>query len=247
MRALGEADLPGALRTTRIPLLDPSPSVPGGFVPKAFVGEVVPFRVVSFREGHDAIGVHLRLTSPSGETSLHRLTARADGTDTWAADIALDEQGSWRFRFEAFSDDFATWAHAAELKVAAGVDVPVMAALGADLVARAAAEKDRPAAERKRLLAVSAELRGGDGATTFAMSTDPGLAQLFRDRPVTTLRSATVEHTLHVDRRAAGVGAWYEFFPAPRGHDGSRTAASGAGPSGPRHVVCPRSPRWAST
>ena len=243
MRALGEADLPGDLRTTRLPLLDPSPSVPGGFVPKAFVGEVVPFRVVSFREGHDAIGVHLRLTSPSGESSLHRLTPRADGTDTWAADIALDEQGTWRFRFEAFSDDFATWAHAAELKVAAGVDVPVMAALGADLLARAAAEKDRPAAERKRLLAISAQLRTDDGTMTLAMSTDAELARLFRDRPVTTLRSASVEHSLHVDRRAAGVGAWYEFFPRS---EGARRLKDGSVRSGTFRTAARRLPEVAA-
>lgn len=215
-RALGVADSPGALRTTRIPLLDPSPSVPGGFRPKAFVGEVVPFSVVAFREGHDVIGVHVRLTSPSGEETLHRLSPRDDGTDTWSTPIALDEQGEWLFRFEAFSDDFATWAHAAELKVAAGVDVPVMAALGADLLARAAAEKDRPAPQRKRLGADAVSLQDGDAATTMALATDAGLVQIFRDRPVTTLRSATPTHTLHADRRAAGVGAWYEFFPAPK-------------------------------
>lgn len=216
-RALGEADAPGALRTTRIPLLDPSPAVPGGFAPKAFVGEVVPFSVIAFREGHDMIGVHLRLTSPSGEESLHRLSPRDDGTDTWTTEIALDEQGAWLFRFEAFSDDFATWAHAAELKVAAGVDVPVMAALGADLLTRAAAEKDRPAAQRKRLLAEAASLRDGDAATTIAVSTDAGLAQVFRDRPVRTLRSAGSTQSLNADRRAAGVGAWYEFFPRSEG------------------------------
>ncbi|WP_337026865.1 maltotransferase domain-containing protein, partial [Microbacterium sp. LB16] len=216
-RAAASADVPGVLRTTRIPLLDPSPAVPGGFTPTAFVGEVVPFSVVSFREGHDVIGVHVRLTSPSGEESLHRLRARTDGTDTWTADIALDEQGVWRYRFEAFSDDFATWAHAAEVKVAAGVDIPVMAALGAELLTGAAAEKDRPAAQRKRLLTDAAALAEGDAATTSALATDAGLAQIFRDRPIATLRSATDDHVLHVDRVAAGVGAWYEFFPRSEG------------------------------
>lgn len=46
--------------------------MPQGYPAKAFVGEAVPFDVVSFREGHDLIGVHLRLSSPTGEESLHR-------------------------------------------------------------------------------------------------------------------------------------------------------------------------------
>ncbi|WP_372492637.1 alpha-1,4-glucan--maltose-1-phosphate maltosyltransferase [Microbacterium aurugineum] len=216
-RAPGHVDLPGALRTTRLPLLDPSPVVPGGFPAKAFVGEVVPFHVVSFREGHDIIGVHLRLTSPSGEETLHRLSPRHDGTDTWSADVALDEQGTWHYRFEAFADDFATWAHAAALKVAAGVDIPVMAALGAELLARAAAEKDRPAGQRRRLLTDAESLRSGDGAVTAALAADPQLTEIFRARPVTAIRSATPEQSLVVDRLAAGVGAWYEFFPRSEG------------------------------
>src|SRR5690606_36818662 len=70
-------------RTGRIPLSDPMPAVPGGFAAKAFSGEVVPFRVVAFREGHDRIGVHVRLMSPTGVESLHRMTPLADGTDRW--------------------------------------------------------------------------------------------------------------------------------------------------------------------
>ncbi len=213
----GDVTIAEDTHTPRLPLLNGSPSVPGGFPAKAFVGEVVPFSVVSFREGHDIIGVHVRLTSPEGEESLHRLSPRLDGTDSWSTEIALDLQGRWIYRFEAFSDDFATWAHAAELKVAAGVDVPIMAALGAQLLSRAAGEKDRPAAQRKRLLAEAASLAGGDAATTIAVSTDAALAQIFADRPLASLRSASTPQTLLVDRTTAGVGAWYEFFPRSEG------------------------------
>ncbi len=73
---------------------------PGGFHPKAFAGEVIPFRVVAFREGHDIIGVHLRLRTPNHQESLHRLTPLQDGTDRWQVDIALDEEHAWTFRFE---------------------------------------------------------------------------------------------------------------------------------------------------
>lgn len=204
-------------RTPRIPLLSSGPSAPDGFAPKAFVGEVVPFHVVSFREGHDIIGVHVRLTSPTGEESLHRLSPLGDGTDRWSADIALDAQGVWTFRFEAFADDFATWAHAASVKVAAGVDVDVMAALGAQLLTRAASEKDRPASQRKALAGLADELGAGDAATTQRIATDAALAALFADRPLRSLPSASATQTIRVDRRLAGVGAWYEFFPRSEG------------------------------
>ncbi|MFT4156567.1 MAG: alpha-1,4-glucan--maltose-1-phosphate maltosyltransferase [Microbacterium sp.] len=205
------------MRATRIPLINGTPRVPGGFTPKAFVGEVVPFSVVSFREGHDIIGVQLRLTAPDGEESLHRLRPLHDGTDRWIVEIALDSQGTWTYAFEGFSDDFATWAHAAELKVVAGVDLPVMAALGAQLLTSAAAEKDRPAAQRRRLTATAASLADGDGDVTLAVSTDAELAHIFYERPLMSLRSTTAPQPLLVERTAAGVGAWYEFFPRSEG------------------------------
>lgn len=233
------ADRSGALRTTRIPLIDGTPAVPGGFPAKAFSGEVVPFSVVAFREGHDLIGVHLRLTAPTGEESLHRLTPRADGTDRWGAEIALDAVGLWHYRFEAFSDDFATWAHAAHVKVAAGVDVPVMAALGEELLRRAAAEKDRPAAQRTRLRARADVLKTGDAATTAALAVDEELATIFRERPVTTLRSASTEQLLRVERTRAGVGAWYEFFPRS---EGARRLKDGTVRSGTFRTAAKRLP-----
>lgn len=223
-------------------MLDGTPAVPGGFPAKAFAGEVVPFRVVAFREGHDLIGVHVRLTSPTGEESLHRLTALADGTDRWEAEIALDAEGVWRYRFEGFSDDFATWAHAAHIKIAAGVDVEVMAALGAELLQRAAAEKDRPAAQRTRLRARAEELRRGDAATTAASAVDPELAAIFRDRPVTTLRSASTEQFLRVERTRAGVGSWYEFFPRS---EGARRLTDGTVRSGTFRTASKRLPEVA--
>jgi len=72
-------------------------------------------------------------------------------------------------------------------------------------------------AERKRLTAAAASLATGDAATTSALSTDADLARAFADRPVTTLRSATPDHRLVVDRTAAGVASWYEFFPRSEG------------------------------
>jgi starch synthase (maltosyl-transferring) len=217
--------------------------VPGGFPAKAFVGEVVPFSVVAFREGHDIIGVHLRLTAPDGSQTLHRLSPQQNGTDRWSAEVALDAQGRWEYRFEAFSDDFATWAHAAELKVAAGVDVPVMAALGAEVLRRAAAEKDRPAAERKRLLADAASLDGGSGDAALALSTDPELAGIFAARPVATLRSHTAPQTLVVDRTAAGAAAWYEFFPRS---EGARRLKNGTVKSGTFRTAAKRLPAVAA-
>ncbi|GAB3154881.1 alpha-1,4-glucan--maltose-1-phosphate maltosyltransferase [Microbacterium neimengense] len=206
--------------TGRIPLSAERPSTPDPrFDPSAFAGEVVPFRVRAFREGHDLIGVQLRLTSPDGSESLHRLSAHEDGLDTWGVLVTLLAQGTWSFRFEAFADRYATWRHAAELKIPAGVDVALMREIGALLFEDAAAEKDRPAAERRLLTEQAALLRASatDEAAALAIVHDERLAGAFNARPLGELWTLGATHDLLVERERAGVGAWYEFFPRSEG------------------------------
>jgi starch synthase (maltosyl-transferring) len=209
-----------ATTTRRIPLAKPSPAVPwGDYRPKAYVQEIVPFRVTAFREGHDRIGVHLRLFSPSGDESLHRLRALGDGLDGWQTEVAVLEEGVWRFRFESFGDDFATWQHAADLKIAAGVDAEVMRELGALLFTRAAAERSRPAAQRQRLTDAASALRdaGVSDEAALEIVNDPAIGTFFADRPLMSLVTVAEDHELLVERERAGVGAWYEFFPRSEG------------------------------
>ncbi len=230
----------------RVPLARPHPSVPWGhYRPKAFAGEAVPFQVTAFREGHDRIGVQLRLFSPSGDESLHRLDALEDGFDRWRTEVALLEQGLWRFRFESFGDDFATWEHAAALKIAAGVDASLMRELGALLFDRAGAEKGRPAAERKSLAGAAASLRDSavDDTAALAIVTDPGIAGFFRQRPLMSLVTIGDDLELLVERERAGVGAWYEFFPRS---EGARRLKDGTIKSGTFRTAAKRLPAVAA-
>ena len=223
---------PGTV-TGRIPLVNPAPSLSGfGMLcPKAFAGEVVPFRVTAFREGHDAIGVQLRLFSPNGDESLHRMDPLEDGFDHWRTEISVLAQGDWTFRFEAYADDFTTWQHAAEVKIQAGVDAPVMAALGVELFTRAAAENNRPAAQRTALRrwAKTLSTAADDPARALRVVRDEDLATVFRDRPLASLATVGDELPLRVERERAGVGAWYEFFPRSEGatRDADGTVRSG--------------------
>jgi starch synthase (maltosyl-transferring) len=232
-------------RTGRIPLALPSPTTPAGFRPKAYVGEVVPFRTTAFREGHDRIGVHVRLFSPSGDESLHRLRPLEDGFDRWATLVAPLEQGVWSFRFEGFADDFATWEHAADVKIAAGVDTALMREMGARLFERAVAEKDRPAAEKRALTDAAARLREAsvDDDAALEIVRDPAIAEYFAARPLASLVTVGETSELLVERERAGVGAWYEFFPRS---EGARRLKDGTIKSGTFRTAAKRIPAVAA-
>ncbi len=208
-------------RSGRIPLTETLPAAPGGFPAVAYVGEAIPFRATAWREGHDRIGVQVRLHSPSGEDSLHRLASTGDGLDHWDVLVEPLEQGMWSFRFEAFSDDFATWHHAADVKVRAGVDLAVMCESGAQLFDAARAEPGTPAAAKKLLTGAAATLRQAasddDTAAALVVIDDTEIARHFAERPAMTLVSVSPVQTLDVERERAGYGAWYEFFPRSEG------------------------------
>lgn len=203
----------------RIPVTRLTPTAPDDrWRPKAFEGEVVPFRATVFREGHDQVGAMLVITAPSGVERRERMSPLADGTDRWEAEVRLDEIGEWRWRVIGFDDEIATWRHDSALKVDAGVDAELMFEIGARLLDRAVAEKSRPLAARKRLTTLAAGLRRSDAsvADRRPLIDDPALDE-FEARPLARLSSDSPERTILVERRRAGVGAWYEFFPRSEG------------------------------
>ena len=65
----------------RIPVTRVTPALPDPrWRPKAYEGEVVPFRATVFREGHDQVGAMLVITSPSGAVRHERMSPLAAGT-----------------------------------------------------------------------------------------------------------------------------------------------------------------------
>lgn len=230
----------------RIPILNVTPAVEGGLWPaKAFEGEVVPFRATAFREGHDLIGVTLLLTSPAGTTSEHRMSLVTKGLDRWQAEVRLDEQGTWTYRVRAYADDFATWVHDAGIKIAAGIDVEVMYAIGSRMLATAAVDKTRPAAERRLFAAAAATLADATTPpeTRFALLSDPKLQRAADTRPLASLESFSASRSILVERDRAGVGAWYEFFPRS---EGAKKNADGSWKSGTFRTAAKRLPAIAA-
>ncbi|MEY4390499.1 MAG: hypothetical protein RLZZ400_242 [Actinomycetota bacterium] len=217
----------------RFPILDIKPSVEAGRWPaKAFAGELIPFSAVVFREGHDALGVEVLLTSPTGKSSTLRMRAGAAGSDRWHTESVLNELGRWTFKIRAFADDFETWHHNTEVKLAAGVDEDLMMLEGIALFTRAASEPDRTKANAKALVEAAEVL--GDATLTpakrFEKAISSALAKAISDFPIRSYACVSAAFTINCERTRAGVGAWYEFFPRSEGAKfdaKSKTWASG--------------------
>lgn len=204
----------------RIPIRHASPVQPEGRWPsKAFLGEVVPFSATVFREGHDLLGADLLILAPDGSQSAHPLRAQQPGTDRWQTEVVLDQLGTYTWRIQAYTDDWATWLHAATVKIEAGVDVEVMLMGGGELLARAAeqAGAGTPAGAIFTDARAAMLNRSLSAASRLAVATDARLVAALQQHRLTSLETVSAPETLRVERTRAGVGSWYEFFPRSEG------------------------------
>ncbi|WP_277100564.1 maltotransferase domain-containing protein [Corynebacterium riegelii] len=184
---------------------DVRPQVSGRTLPaKAVVGEVVPVSALVWREGHDAVGATLQVTSPSGAEYAIAMQPEAYRPDYVHAVFVPDEQGLWRFRVDAWSDVLATWRNAASKKLAAGQTAEEMAN---DLAHGAALFK---AAGKKRLstLLVDDTVPLADRVNEAVHAEVEPLRELLSHGPICDV---------YVERREALVNSWYELFPRSTG------------------------------
>ncbi|WP_370544977.1 alpha-1,4-glucan--maltose-1-phosphate maltosyltransferase [Herbiconiux sp. VKM Ac-1786] len=217
----------------RIPILNVFPSVDGGrFTAKGYVGEVIPFGATVFREGHDAVGAHLELEAPDGTVVDRPLSRTHSWDDEWRGLAQVTSPGAWRFRIRGYSDDYATWEHNASVKIAAGIDVELMFAIGAQLFHRLSTEEHRPAEERTLFAEISAQLgeTAGPPAERLGAAYGTRVTDALRARPAESLVTHSDWQPLNVERTLAGAGAWYEFFPrsigAVQAADGTWTSGT---------------------
>jgi len=204
----------------RIPILDVSPVVDSGRWPaKAFEGEVLPFSARVFREGHDSVAAEVLLTNPKGKTTVHRMRKGAPGSDLWHAEAQLSDRGTYTFQIRAFGDDYETWHHNAEIKVKAGIDAELMLMEGANVLNRAAAETGRTK-KNAALLSKIAALLGDtavDPITRLGLAEAPEVQQAVAAEPIRSLETLSDKFVINSERKLAGFGAWYEFFPRSEG------------------------------
>ncbi|MET4050840.1 starch synthase (maltosyl-transferring) [Frigoribacterium sp. PvP054] len=225
-------------RVGRIPITGLTPTTPDrAFPTKAFSGEVVTFGATVFREGHDLIGADLVTTDPEGVESRHRMVAGIPGTDRWTAQVQLEAEGDWTWQVEAYTDDWATWLHAAEIKVPAGLDVEVTFAIGSRLLTDAV--PDHPDTTLIRDAAKALANVALSPAARLRVATDPRLAAVLQVTPLASLVTRSAPEALRVERSRAGLGSWYEFFPRS---EGARKQPDGSWKSGTFRTAARRLP-----
>ncbi len=147
------------------------------------------------------------------------MTLLAPGTDRYGATVAPDAEGRWTFRVEGWSDVYATWEHAALIKIAAGLDVELMLEEGARVLERAQEVPGIGAGDVEILATPCTALR--DRALAPGSGSRPGPAPavhaVLARHPLRDLVTSSPTYPLVVQRERALFSAWYEMFPRSEG------------------------------
>ncbi|SDM97963.1 maltotransferase domain-containing protein [Allokutzneria albata] len=207
----------------RLGIDDVSPVISCGRDPaKAVVGEHIPIQATVWREGHDAVAATVAWRGPEDRVARQtRMTHLGGGLDDYAASIVPDHPGMWTFRVDAWSDPWATWLHAIEVKVAAGQGAAELAndlEIGARLIDRVSRRPDRR--NDRELLTIAAEaLRDTDRpvAERIAVALSEPVRRIMHQYPVRELVTKGKPQRVWVDRERARFSSWYEFFPRSTG------------------------------
>ncbi len=189
---------------------------------KAVVGEHVPIEATVWREGHDAVSATVAWRGPTDRMARQvRMAEKGKGLDRFAATIVPDVEGAWTYRVEAWSDPWATWLHAVEVKLEVGQNAEELAndlETGARLLDRVGRRPDRRA--DKALLTMAAEcLRAVQRPLPERVSLALGerVRTIMFEFPVRELITRSRPHKIWVDRERALFGSWYELFPRSTG------------------------------
>lgn len=183
------------------------PLIDGGRFPvKRIVGEPIEVWADIYRDGHEVIAAAL-LWRREQDSTWQRVPMVHAVNDRWSATFTPQQLGRHVYAIEAWTDEFATWRHGAELKLKAGQDLSLDALEGAGLLTKAQTDD----AEVLRLIQQRCEeyLRTGD--------ITPLLSPELRDAMATSQARHDLTRTdplpLMIDRPRARYGAWYEMVP----------------------------------
>lgn len=201
----------------RIPIVDVMPQIEGGaWAAKGTVGESFPVSATIFREGHDLFGAEATLVNPHGKAvqtvPMHLVKPGLFRFEGWLTPM---EEGEHSFYVTAYSDPWATWLHNAEIKLSAGIDVPLVFLEAEALLKAAMKAMPVKSAERATVRAAVAVVskKRKTAAERFAAATAPEVTEALTKYPLRELETRTAHYKLNVDRERALVGSWYEIFP----------------------------------
>ncbi len=206
-----------AIESTTVVIANLSPRVEcGKFPTKRVVGERLRVEADIFKDGHDQVKAVVGWRNLD-DGHPHEVEMLPLENDRWAAELSFTETGRYEISVSAWSDDFETWLHDFERRLAGEPeDLPIEVEQCRVILNRAAlrAARMRASQDAEAIEAVTARLMQTDPAHALDLMASAGTRELLSRWPDRSLQTASDEKIeLTVEPVRAQFSAWYEFFP----------------------------------
>ena len=212
------SDLTAGLSSRPIVIQSVWPELDGGrYAVKREVGDVLEVSADIFRDGHDKLtAVVLFRRKDEAAWREAPMTCVNPGVDRWSGGVKLEDNTSYVYTIEAWTDVYESWCGELEKKLEAKQVVSVELLEGKALIAAAAGRAKGADAERMR--AVLKAFDGADDASRAALMLDASLRAAIGRWPDRS-GGARYDRELEVfvDRVEARFAAWYEMFHRSQG------------------------------
>lgn len=190
------------------------PVVDGGRYPtKRIVGEDLVVEADIFKDGHDVVAAALKWRVLAERRWRETPMAYIDN-DRWRGVCTLYDVAIYEYTVEAWTDTFRGWQLEFTAKFGAGISELRSEALEGAALLEAASRRARDRTDSARLLELSRRMCKAGTAEINKIAQSRELEVLmatYADRDNAT-HYAPAPRVI-VDRPAAQIGAWYEFFP----------------------------------
>ena len=190
------------------------PLVDGGRYPtKRIVGEDLVVEADIFKDGHDVVAAVLKWRV-LGERRWRETPMAYIDNDRWRGVCTLYGIAIYEYTVEAWTDTFRGWQQEFAAKFSAGISELRSEALEGAALVEAASRRARDRTDSARLLELSRRMCKAGTAEINKIAQSRELEVLmatYTDRDNAT-HYAPAPRVI-VDRPAAQIGAWYEFFP----------------------------------
>ncbi|HZA37976.1 MAG TPA: maltotransferase domain-containing protein, partial [Candidatus Baltobacteraceae bacterium] len=190
------------------------PLIDGGRHPiKRIVGEDLVVEADIFKDGHDVVAAVLKWRV-LGKRPWRETPMTFVDNDRWGAVCTLYDNAIHEYTVEAWADTFRSWQREFTAKFEGGISALRSEAMEGAALVRSAARRAREPADAARLLEFAEQISTAANSEINAIAQSGELEVLMATYPD---RSNAAQYApaprVVVERSAALIGAWYEFFP----------------------------------
>jgi starch synthase (maltosyl-transferring) len=190
------------------------PLIDGGRYPvKRVIGEDLVVEADIFKDGHDVVAALLKWRV-LGKRAWRETPMAFVDNDRWRGACTLYDNAIHEYTVEAWTDTFRSWQLEFTAKFVGGISALRSEAMEGAALVRAAARRAHEPADAARLLEFAEQISSAANSEINAIAQSGELEVLMATYPD---RSNATQYdpvpSVVVERPAALIGAWYEFFP----------------------------------